>query len=196
MNHLTNKPVHTEEGPKITELHHRLTSCPRSLQENAVPEHFLAVIHDTVYNKDTQFTFAQLSPFTHNKDQRHWYTASMLIAYFLADPCFRDIHITRFRLLHLLEHTAQELASAGTNSTYVNDVDRREEFIRVVLTALGLRPKGETENQAEDRLQAVSSLERQKVLQASIAAEERAHKLRVALSRKKAQEAADKMTRE
>ncbi|CZF87072.1 hypothetical protein [Grimontia marina] len=98
--------------------------------------------------------------------------------------------------MDVFENTAKELFEAGANLTYTNDIDRREEFIRVVLSALNLRPLGETKNQAEDRLQAVSSLERRKVLAAAKLAEQRAQDLRVALAKQKAKEAADKMMRE
>jgi len=192
----SNASMQTKEGPTITVLHHRLTSCPKTLQTGTVPEHFLALIHDTIYNQNTQFNHQQLSPFTRNAEQCHWYTASTLITYFLADPSFSNAELASAPLLHLLEKTAQDLANAGNNATYINDVDRREEFIRVILNELGLRPMGETENQAEDRLHAVSSQERLKVLQASKAAEERAQEIRTALAKKRAKEAADKMTRE
>ncbi len=92
--------------------------------------------------------------------------------------------------------TAKDLAQAGTNQIYINDLDRREELIRVVLNTLCLYPKGETSALAEDRLLAVSSQERLKVLQASRIAEQGSHELRTALAKQKAKEAADKMTRE
>ncbi|WP_231883030.1 hypothetical protein, partial [Oleiphilus sp. HI0132] len=117
-------------------------------------------------------------------------------AYFLMDNSFKGFRFELALLLDAFENTAKELAQAGTNKVYINDVDRREEFIRVVLSSINLRPKGETNNQAEDRLQAVSSLERMKVLKAAKVAEQRAHDLRVALAKQKAKEAADKMTRE
>jgi len=59
-----------------------------------------------------------------------------------------------------------------------------------------VRPAGETAAQAQDRLAAVSSGERLRVIEAARLAEERAREIREALARKAAQEAADKWTRE
>ena len=59
-----------------------------------------------------------------------------------------------------------------------------------------LRPAGESVAQAQDRLTALSSIERNRLLAASRAAEERSRAIREALARKAAQESADKYTRE
>ncbi|WP_197482844.1 hypothetical protein, partial [Oleiphilus sp. HI0128] len=144
----------------------------------------------------TSVRASELTRFKRPYEQCDWYRATMLIAYFLMDNSFKGFRFELALLLDAFENTAKELAQAGTNKVYINDVDRREEFIRVVLSSINLRPKGETNNQAEDRLQAVSSLERMKVLKAAKVAEQRAHDLRVALAKQKAKEAADKMTRE
>ena len=185
-----------EEGPAIQLLHHRLTSCPKALQADTPPPHFIALIHDSLYNKNQQISASHLAPFSKNPVQCQWYRASALIAYFIADASFNRFTFESGRLLNLLKNTAQELSNAGSNKLYTQDVDRREEFIRVVLNGLQLRPQGETPNQAEDRLMAVSSQERLKVLKASKTAELRAKKIRTALAKQRAKEAADKMTRE
>jgi len=78
----------------------------------------------------------------------------------------------------------------------VQDPDRREELARVLLAHLGYRPAGETEAQASDRLSRISGTERQRLLAASRAAEERARAIREALAKKAAEESADKWTRE
>lgn len=196
MNKSTTNQEQTFEGPAMSVLHHRLTAAPKSLYDNSVPDAFVAIIHDAVYQKDAHFSYSLLEPFSRNAQQCDWYALSLLIAYFLTDASFTHCTLSHKQLFSVLEKTARELSSAGRNAIYIEDVDRREEFIRVVLSSLGLRPQGETDTQAEDRLQAVSSQERLKVLQASQAAEQRANEIRIALARKKAQEAADKMTRE
>jgi hypothetical protein len=68
--------------------------------------------------------------------------------------------------------------------------------VRVALARVGLRPAGETIAQAQDRLMTLSSAERQRVMRAARAAEERARAIREALARKAAQESADKYTRD
>ena len=66
----------------------------------------------------------------------------------------------------------------------------------MALARLGCRPGGETLAQAQDRLTRISSTERNRVMLAARAAEERARAVREALARKAAQESADKYTRE
>jgi len=61
---------------------------------------------------------------------------------------------------------------------------------------LDYRPEGESEAQAKDRLSALSSTERQRLLDESRDAEKRAREIRQALARKAAEQSADKWTRE
>jgi uncharacterized protein YoxC len=61
---------------------------------------------------------------------------------------------------------------------------------------LGLRPGGESESQALDRLTTLNTAERQRVIRAAREAEERARAIREAMAKKAAEEAADKWTRE
>ncbi|OZG74750.1 hypothetical protein BTA51_03765 [Hahella sp. CCB-MM4] len=186
----------TREGPDINTLHHRLTEYPKEWLASPLPAYFIAVVHDAVFEHCTEVSASDLDPFRRPYQQCEWYRMSLLMAYFLADESFDAYQFPLNLLLRLFEETAKELTQAGSNNVYISDVDRREEFIRVVLSSLKLRPKGETGVQAEDRLQAVSSQERLKVLKASQAAEERAREIREALARQKAKEAADKMARE
>jgi hypothetical protein len=65
-----------------------------------------------------------------------------------------------------------------------------------VLADLALRPRGETLEQAQDRLQALSSTERRRIIAAAKAAEKRAREIREALIAQAAAQAADKYTRE
>jgi len=68
--------------------------------------------------------------------------------------------------------------------------------VRVSLAAIGCRPAGESEAQAEDRLTSLSAAERRRVVDAARAAELRARQIREALRKKAAEESADKWTRE
>ena len=196
MTQLISRSKGTAEGPDINVLHHRLTEFPKEWLNPQLPSYFYALVHDTVYDLSASVNTSDLARFKRPYLQCEWYRATLLMTYFLMDSSFKGLRFELALLLDTFEITAKELARAGTNNVYIDDVDRREEFIRVVLSALNLRPKGETENQAEDRLQAVSSSERMKVLNAAKVAEQRAHDLRVALAKKKAKAAADKMTRE
>jgi hypothetical protein len=96
----------------------------------------------------------------------------------------------------LLGETVAELAATALAPAFVEDAERREELARTALAALDLLPEGEDVRQAADRLSAVSATERQRLISASRAAEERARLVREALIRKAAEESADKYTRE
>lgn len=79
---------------------------------------------------------------------------------------------------------------------FVTEADRREELARLALSALGLRPAGETASQAEDRLAALDSVETRRTAQQAKAAQERARAVMEAMKKKAAEEAAAKASRE
>jgi len=70
--------------------------------------------------------------------------------------------------------------------------DRREELVRVLLASIDVRPAGETIEQSFDRKATLDSVERSKVMQATIAAEKRAREIREAMARKAALESASR----
>jgi hypothetical protein len=88
------------------------------------------------------------------------------------------------------------LHAAHAAHQFVQDPDRREELVRVVLAFLHFRPADETVAQATDRLSSISGAERKRLLEASRAAEKRAREIRAALAKKEAEESADKWSRD
>ena len=101
----------------------------------------------------------------------------------------------------------RDLAAVTTADALVKDDDRREELARLCLKALEFRPQGENAKQAQQRLESISSVERERVIAASrelqeavrkkrAEEEERARKVREEMARKAAEEAAAKGTRE
>lgn len=184
------------EGPALSALLHRLQYAPEFLVKGNVPDGFYALVHDVVYACDPHFSAGLLQPFTRPAEQCRWYATSALLAYVLGDELFCVLDLNSADLVKVLSDSAQLLEQTGNNRLYIEDMDRREEFVRVLLHDLGLRPQGESEKQAEYRLQTVSSAERLRVVEAARVAEERARNIREALARKQAQEAADKMSRE
>jgi hypothetical protein len=76
------------------------------------------------------------------------------------------------------------------------DEERREEFVRVVLAALGLRPAGETPARAADRLAALDSAQRAEVAVEARKAHERAQQVAREIARKAEEAAAAKVSRE
>jgi hypothetical protein len=91
---------------------------------------------------------------------------------------------------------AEHLASDADAQRWQSAAERREELVRSVLLALGRRPEGESDAQAQDRLSAVSSAQRRRVLAAARDAEARAAALREQLAAEAAQRSADKTSRE
>jgi hypothetical protein len=89
-----------------------------------------------------------------------------------------------------------ELAELVRAERFIRDADRREELIRVALGALELVPAGEAEHAALDRLTALSSVERKRVLDATRTAREHAEKVRRAMEEKLAAESAARYSRE
>ncbi|HEX8833330.1 MAG TPA: hypothetical protein VF719_03980 [Abditibacteriaceae bacterium] len=95
-----------------------------------------------------------------------------------------------------LAHGLDELALLVDAPLLVSDADRREELTRLGLRGLGLRPRGESEAQAQDRLTTLNSAERHRVVLETRAAQERSREIREAMQRKAAEEAAAKYSRE
>ncbi len=193
----------TESGPPLAELTHRLADCtPEFLAEPRIGEKGVvrvgAVVSDVLVllageslPEARNTTFAPSGPADRNR-QRVVLVASWL----LAAPWFRGRARVSERALAWLTHGLADLASVVEASTLVSDAERREELARRCLDALGLRPEGEGEEQAADRLATLDSVERARVVRATAAAQQRARKLREELAKKAAAEAAAKVTRE
>ena len=79
---------------------------------------------------------------------------------------------------------------------WIHDEDRSEEFVRLALASCNLIPKGESEAEAADRLDALSTLKRRNVLQESSAAMARIKEIRQKMAEAKAREAANVYGRE
>lgn len=92
----------------------------------------------------------------------------------------------------------QELSgwAAAVGAQALGSEERREELVRRCLRAARLRPGGESETEAEDRLRQVDAVERARVLRDAEAREKRAREVREAMARAAAQEAAAKVSRE
>jgi hypothetical protein len=121
---------------------------------------------------------------------------TLLLCWLIGEEAVTRLGPTQSQALELLDEGAKELAKHTAAKVFTSDVERREEMARFALKRLGLRPRGESEAQADDRLTSLSAAERARVLEASRAAEERARVVREALAKKAAEESADKWTRE
>ncbi len=184
------------DGPILEALTHRLAECP---------EEFL--LPPRVGNSGT----ISVSAIAHDHLRAMGIAAPGGIGATSDTACLTLVAITTW-LLHagwflsrpelaskmqvLLSKSLRPLSEVVQPRMFVTDPDRREELARFCLSELGLRPRGETEAQAKDRLTAIDSLERVRVLRDTQEAEARAQEVRKQMARRAAEEAAAKATRE
>jgi len=189
-------------GPPLETLLRRLADTPPDFLDaprigNSGDVRVAAVVNDLLARGPGRASLQELQRFdSRSGDDAGRLRVALVMAWLLADDAFRPNDLARAQLLKVLDVTASELASLAPVAKYLNDPERREEFVRVMLANVGLRPRGETLAQATDRLSALSATERRRLLDASRAAEARARAIREALVKKAAEESADKWTRE
>ncbi len=193
----------TTEGPSLDSLLRRMIetpdvflSAPRIASKGDL--HTRALVHDMLEHvTGSPPSTKDLKPFLGKKAaQRNHLKVVALATWMLHDRAFAarpELHDPIFQLLTFELRALGELVEA---EQFVTNEDRREEFVRVCLDALGLRPEGEEEAMSEDRLKTLSSVERQRVLRASQAARQRARELEEAMRRKQAEEFAARYNRE
>jgi hypothetical protein len=147
-----------------------------------------------------------LHPDKADKGARNRLRVTLVASWLLADPWFRG-KADAVRAQEWLREGLSELAALATADAFVKDDDRREELARLCLRALQFTVPGETEAQAQDRLESISSIERNRVIAASRAAhalarkrraeeEARARKVQEEMQRKANEAAAAKGSRE
>lgn len=192
------------EGPPLEALTRRLAECPADfLAEPRVGAagqvHVAAVVADLLRELGGPLiTPAQRDSFspTDAKRYRNWLQLVLIGAWLLHDDWFRGERRFGKAAGDFLTGGLAQLSSLTTANSYISDPDRREELARLALRDLGLRPAGESVAQAQDRLTTISTVERQRVLAAARAAEERAQAVREAMAKKAAEEAAAQSSRE
>lgn len=190
----------SEQGPPLEALTRRLAECPAEFLEeplsgqgNTGKVDAAAVVADLLRDLGSinipQTVVQQLRPATLNAARRNAIQTTLVAAWLLHDPWFRTRGAAAAAGKFLLYGT-EDPAALVTARQWVADPDRREELVRLCLDALGLRPAGESEAEARDRLATVSSVERRRVLHATRTAERRAAEIREAMRKKAAEEAA------
>jgi hypothetical protein len=202
-------------GPLLEQLTRRLAETPpEMLAEPAMGERpgveTGAVAGDVLRGlglaRPDATLLAALHPERGDKVARNGLRVTLVACWLLADPWFRGKAEAAKAQTWLREGLA-DLAALTAADAFVRDDDRREELARLALKALGYAPQGESEAQAQDRLEAISSVERSRVIAASRKAneaarrkraeeEERARKVREEMQKKAAEAAAAKGSRE
>lgn len=190
-------------GPLLETLTHRLADTPPDfLDEPRIGKHgsvFVpAVVNDLLAMHGVHGEYVALQRFASDDIQadRNYLGLVQIACWLLADEWFIAAACSANSLWDWLQHELTKLAAITPAHRFVHDAERREEMARLSLFWLGYRPQGETEAQATDRLSRVSGRERQRLLATSRSNEQRARKIREALAKKAADEAADKWTRE
>lgn len=190
-------------GPDLQHLLRRISSTPADFLDEPKTHSggnlaVAALVHDTLRQTGYNASVEQLHRFTsgHSEKDHNRLSLVALAIWVLNDDWFKSTLRDADALLSLLDLAMQQLADASTATKYINDSERREEFARFLLARLNYRPAGESITQATDRLSALSSTERNRLLQESREAEARARAIREALAKQAAAESADKWTRE
>lgn len=192
------------QGPLLESLTRRLSETPPeflteprigrtgTVNVAAVVNDTLVALGQTPLNPQQALTFQSTDA---NQDRNRLQTA-LIGCWLLYDDWFRQHPKENEHALVFLNEDIRALSAVTSAQKFVNDPDRREELARVALNALGLRPKGETLTQAQDRLMTLNAAERERVVQAARVAMERAQAVRDAMAKQAAEEAAAKAYRE
>jgi len=193
-----------EEGPTLETLTHRLAECPGeflaeprsngkgAISVAAVVSDLLRFMGGAMLNDSGAIAFTLRAP-QHTENYLH---TVLVASWLLHDPWFAGKASLVGSAITLLFTELVGFASVVKAADCVTDPDRREELVRFCLKHLDLRPRGESANEAEDRLAALDSAERIRVAQESRKAEERARSIRDAMAKRAAEEAAAKYGRE
>jgi hypothetical protein len=184
------------EGPILESLTHRLSECPEEfLLEPRVESKgaisVVAIAHDHLRAMGMSMPEGL-------RDNRNaaFLSVVAVACWLLHDDWFLARPELAPRMQRLLISTLEPISAVVPARDFVTDPDRREELARYCLAELGLRPQGESIAQAKDRLTALDSQERMRVLRDTQAAEARAQEVRKMMARRAAEEAAAKETRE
>lgn len=191
-----------QEGPALEYLLRRLSECPPEFVISAHDKTAVApaaVVSDLLQDLGGHLlTPGSAAPFQlePNGKNRNYINIILIACWLLHDSWFRQQQRFAESAYNLFRNGLSELSKRITADKFIYDADRREELVRLVLQALELRPKGESPEQAADRLKTLDSIERERVIREAKKAEERAKELREAMARQAAIEAASKMPRE
>lgn len=195
-----------EEGPLLEHLVRRLAECPREFLGRPVIKgkgevNVLAVVSDLVADLGGEPIRGSVAlrlggSAIDSLAEVNRLQLVLVTSWLLHDEWFRGKKNAARFALEFMDKELDKLASLVGASLFVTDAERREELVRHALSGLGYRPAGETELQARDRLTALSSIERQRVLEESRFAQERAEAVRKAIAEQAAREAAAKSSRE
>ncbi len=190
------------EGPELANLLRRIQETPEDFLARprlgdgpgVVVATVVAEVMQALGGKATRKGLRPLQDETPETENLR--SVSLLLAWLVSDDWFLEQGISPPLVLDLLVQGAGALAQTTASRRFFGDPERREWLARYALAKLGYRPRGETREQAEDRLTSLSATEQRRALKKERIAEKRAREVREALAREAAAAAADKWTRE
>lgn len=128
-------------------------------------------------------------------DDNHWRTIHISI-WLLSHPDFLNNALLEDKLYDFWFEELSEVSLYVKFNEWIIDEERAEEMVRLLLYCYEIIPKGESQDEAADKLSSLSSADRHKVLQQSYQAHERIMKIKKEMAEKKAREAANTYGRE
>ena len=188
------------EGHQIDAMTHRLAECPPDFLEPPTKQgagiiDVPAIVCDCLRKMGIE-NVTDTAKTIHNFDARRQQLVAVT-AWLLYDEWFLKLsEIGNAARELLVSNQLAQLSQLVRVEALVDDPDRREELSRICLRELSLRPAGETETEATDRLNALDSVERERVVRKTRAAEARAREIREKMAEQAAREAAARYTRE
>jgi hypothetical protein len=191
-----------KEGPVLEEILHRMAQTPQIFLDEPWTGshgkvHVDAVISDLLVGLGGEPLSKSAALKLRVASGRNRLRLMLLAAWLFSADWFQTHSLPAQSVLDwIMADSFSRMASLVKAGKVISDADRREEFVRRGLGALGLRPAGETAAQAEDQLATLDSVGRQAVLAATRAAEQRAREVREAMRRKEAERSVPKYSRE
>jgi hypothetical protein len=184
-----------KEGPAIEDLTRHLAECPsiflaEPVQPNGTGEvHVQAVVADLLRALgQSTVEEAALKKFNYGSMKKVKKARNrmrvVLIGCWLASNSELHKHLEAEGIAQWLETGLDELAALVKAESLVSDPERREELSRILMSVAQVLPRGESEKEAENRLDALDTVKRDAVVRQAQAAQERARKLREELARK------------
>jgi hypothetical protein len=189
-----------QEGPLLAALTHRLSECPDDFVDVGEQDDgglcVAALISDFFRRYGDGNPIVAGDPFLRTLVSEHQGRAAIRHAGLLSvslwlfyDAWFSDKPQFSTPIWDLLRSNGfRSVAQLLQAKQAIADPDRREELVRICLNGLELRPQGESIAQATDRLMTLNSVERERILRETAAAEKRAREVREAMARVKAME--------
>ena len=198
-----------DNGPDLFYLLQRLQSCPNEFLLSPIllsqPKNYkgeiqtASVVNDLLLDlglsEDPKIIFNTLQ-LKHSAENANYLQLVLITSYLIGDSWFLQSKKFGLKAKELFLNKLKPLALLVEAKQFVLDSERREELVRFCLKELNLKPNGESEIHANDRLTTINSIERQKLIEESKAAQKRAQELREAIARQEAEEAASKWNRE